>query len=161
MADRRHPAAPLASVLLLGVLALLTGGQSAAASDPAPRIEGRWLTDDRKAVITIAHCGRDICGWISEIFDKGPAVPGTDIRNPDPRLRTRPLIGLPVLTGFRWSDNVWKNGRAYDPKTGKKYRSTLKVQGADRLIVTGCVLFLCESKYWSRVRAAAPAGEHP
>ena len=131
---------------------LIVGGAGAATP---PMIEGRWLTDDGKAVIALGRCDRSLCGTISEILDKAPNVPATDSRNPDPRLRTRRLIGLPILTGFSQSGPVWKGGRAYDPKTGSRYRATLSLQGADRLQVTGCVLLFCQSRYWTRVRSSA------
>jgi uncharacterized protein (DUF2147 family) len=127
----------------------------------ATPIEGHWLTDDGKAEIAIVRCARDICGSISKILDKGPDVPAADIRNPNPRLRTRPLIGLPILMGFSPSGGTWKGGHAYDPKTGTNYRSTLAMQGADRLKVTGCVLFFCESKYWTRLRWPAAGQPSP
>lgn len=72
----------------------------------------------------------------------------------------RPLVGLPILTGFRPSGSAYKGGRAYDPKTGNSYRSTLAMDGTDRLVLTGCVLFFCQSKYWTRLRALGSGQEH-
>ena len=88
---------------------------SAAAAATAP-IEGLWLTDDRKGVVRIGPCGRQLCGWVARVLDHGPDVPTRDVRNPDPRLRGRPILGLPTLTGFSGAGGQWTGGRAYDPE---------------------------------------------
>jgi uncharacterized protein (DUF2147 family) len=131
-------------------LCLLAGAAAAQAASPA-RIEGRWLTEDRKASVVISRCGDMICGAISQVLDKGSNVPTTDISNPDPSLRSRPIIGLTILSGFHPKGNGWRGGHAYDPKTGHSYRSTLALDGNDRLVVTGCILFFCQSKVWQRL----------
>lgn len=83
------------------------------------------------------------------MFD--PKAPEHDINNPDEKRRSRSLVGTVVLRNFVPAGAIWK-GRAYDPKTGNSYRSELKVEGGGRLKVTGCVLFLCRSRYWIKYR---------
>jgi uncharacterized protein (DUF2147 family) len=117
-----------------------------------PTVQGLWLTDDGKGVARIAACGAQMCGWISQILDKGQHVPETDINNPDARLRSRPLLGLPILSGFNYSGSAWRNGRAYDPKSGRSYRSSLMLSGDNVLTITGCILFICQSLHWKRVQ---------
>lgn len=135
--------------ILPALFGLLLAG--AAAAQPALPIQGRWLTDDGKAVVVIDRCGHEICGAIATVLDKGRNVPTTDVNNPDPQLRNRPIVGLPVLSGFQPDGDRWRGGRAYDPKSGKSYRSTLELDGAKHLIVTGCVLFFCRSMVWQRL----------
>ena len=115
-------------------------------------IEGLWLNDDRKGLVRIAPCGARLCGTIVKVLDRRPGAPATDIHNPDPALRGRPFVGLQVLTGFAPAGSGWSGGRAYDPETGKSYRSTLALNPDGSLKVTGCVLFICESRRWTRVR---------
>jgi uncharacterized protein (DUF2147 family) len=124
------------------------GWSSAALATPS--IEGLWLTDDRKGIVRIAPCGAYMCGRIAKVLDSAPNVPKTDIHNPDQRLRSRTILGLPTLTGFRGSGSTLKGGRAYDPKSGKSYRSSLQLEADGSLRVTGCVLFICESRRWTR-----------
>ena len=118
----------------------------------APSIQGLWRTDDGKGIVRIAPCGAALCGTIVRVLDRGPDVLTRDSKNPDPRLRGRPIQGLPILTGFRRSGSIWKGGRAYDPKTGRSYRSTLQLNRDGSLKVTGCVLFVCQSRRWVRAR---------
>ena len=132
---RRILLLPLSSLLLLG--------------NAAPGIEGLWRTDDGKAVIRIGACGQQTCGWVARVLDRGPKVPSTDVNNPDARLRQRPILGLPTLTGFTRDGAVWKGGRAYDPKSGRSYRATLERNPDGSLKVTGCVLIVCRSLRWT------------
>jgi uncharacterized protein (DUF2147 family) len=123
-----------------------------AAAATAPSVQGLWLTDDHKGIVQIAPCGARMCGRIAKVLDSGPNVPKTDVHNPNPALRSRPILGLATLTGFSGSGSDWSGGRAYDPKSGKSYRSTLKLNPDGSLNVSGCVFFICESRRWTRVR---------
>lgn len=132
--------------LLLG--SVLLGLASAAAA--APVLNGRWLTDDGKGVVEIGRCGTHLCGRIVKVLDAGPRVPTTDLNNPDPVKRARPLVGTVVLSGFSEAVKAWTGGRAYDPKSGKSYNSRLSLNSDGSLKVTGCVLILCRSVRWTR-----------
>jgi uncharacterized protein (DUF2147 family) len=121
----------------------------AAASQGA--VEGDWLTADRNAIVRIAPCGPHLCGTIARVLARGPKVPRTDVNNPDRRLQSRPLVGLPVLTGFSRDGSAWTGGRAYDAKTGRTYKAKLSSNADGSLTVTGCILFLCKSQRWVRV----------
>ena len=133
--------------LLLAALSLLAIGTAASAQ---PSIQGLWLNDDHKGLVRIAPCGRYLCGTIEKVLNKSPDAPNTDIHNPDPKLRSRPIVGMPVLSGFSGSGGSWKGGRAYDPESGKSYRSYLELNPDGSLKVSGCILFICESRRWTR-----------
>ncbi len=134
---------------IIALLPLFAG--SAAAAAPAG-IEGLWLTDDHKGQVRIGPCGHALCGTIAKVADTSGNAPKTDIHNPDPHLRSRPILGLPVLSGFQGSGGSWRGGHAYDPKSGKSYRSTLDLDPDGSLKVSGCILFICETQRWTRVR---------
>ncbi len=129
------------------MLAVVTVAVPAPAA-AAPSIFGRWITDDHTAVIRVDRCGLQLCGSVERVLN--PKAPPRDVNNPDARLRMRPMLGLPVLTGFTGSGPRWEGGRAYDPKVGRSYRSSLALESENRLQVTGCVLFLCRSLVWTR-----------
>jgi uncharacterized protein (DUF2147 family) len=115
-----------------------------------PGVAGDWVNADRTAIIRIAPCGAQLCGAVIRVLARGPNVPSTDVHNPDPRLRSRPFVGLRVLAGFSRSGAVWAGGRAYDPKTGKSYRSRLTLNPDGTLRVTGCIAIFCRSQQWMR-----------
>lgn len=120
----------------------------AAATSPV----GSWITEDLTALVTIAPCGQSLCGTVSKVLAVQPGIPDTDVHNPKAELRHRPLLGLPVLSGFRWSGTEWTSGSIYDPKTGKTYRSRLAMNPDGSLKVSGCVLFICETQRWTQAR---------
>jgi uncharacterized protein (DUF2147 family) len=135
---KRAGATPVLAALLL----------ASAPASAAPSIFGRWVTEDRSALIRIDRCGARLCGSIERVLN--PKAPTHDVNNPDPALRTRPLVGVPVLAGFSGSGAKWDGGEAYDPKAGRSYHSRLALEDGNRLRVTGCVLFLCRSLIWTR-----------
>ena len=53
---------------------------------------------------------------------------------------------------FKAAGGGWKDGRIYDPESGKTYRSRLRVTPDGSLKVSGCILFVCQSQRWTRAR---------
>ena len=131
----------------LGVALVAVVNVQAAVAQDSP-IFARWVTDDNSAVIRIFPCGQNLCGVIDRVLD--PKAPANDVRNPDPAARSKPLAGKAVLQGFTGSGMKWTGGSAYDPKSGRSYNSRLELQDNGKLKVTGCVLFICQSRYWTR-----------
>ena len=121
---------------------------AAAATSPV----GSWVTEDGTAEVTIVQCGQSLCGTVAEVLAVQPGIPQTDVHNPKPALRERPLRGLAVLQGFIWSGTQWTGGTIYDPKSGKTYRSKLSMNADGTLRVSGCVLFICENQRWTPAR---------
>lgn len=118
-------------------------------------IEGLWLTGGAQARIRISPCGAALCGTISALktpTDPKTGEPVTDINNPDPGKRRRPLVGLTILDGVEPvpGTGTWK-GRIYDADDGKTYDVTLSPETRDRLRVEGCLLVFCSGETWQRI----------
>jgi uncharacterized protein (DUF2147 family) len=133
--------------ILLGIALL-----SATAAAEAAEVTGRWITEDKSAVVAITRCGRSLCGTVAKVLVERPAVPKTDVRNPDPKLRDRPIQGLRILSGFTRDGERWEDGRIYDPKSGKSYASKLSLNPDGSLNVSGCIAVFCKTQRWSRAR---------
>ncbi len=118
----------------------------------APNIGGEWVVADRSATVTIGPCGASWCGRVARILQRSPDWKGNDVNNPDPKLRSRPVIGLLILTGFRPDAKGLAGGRIYDPKSGRTYRSMLRINPDGSLKVSGCIAFICQSQRWTRAR---------
>ena len=114
----------------------------------APAITGRWLTEGGKALVEVAPCGASLCGRIAKVLVRSTSGVAVDRNNPDPKLRGRPIVGLPILTGFTDGGAVWK-GRIYDPESGRSYRSELSREGGT-LKVKGCFGPFCRTQSWRR-----------
>ena len=52
--------------------------------------------------------------------------------------------------GFVRKDAAWEDGTAYDPKTGKTYRSIMRRLDANRLEVKGCIGPFCKAQVWRK-----------
>ena len=137
----------LLPTMLAGAAALAALAVPALAADP---IGGQWGTQDKDAVVTIGDCGGSVCGKITKFLKTPPGgADQRDIHNNDKSLRSRKLMGLPVLTGFRQDGDEWR-GEIYDPKSGKTYRSVIQRKGPNKLEVKGCVTVFCQTQVWTR-----------
>lgn len=125
---------------------------SSAAVAGAP--EGTWLSEDGGTKVQISNCGGKLCGtvvWLDEPIDADTGKPKTDIRNPDPAKRSRPLIGLQVVRGLApTGPNKW-SGLIYNADDGRTYQASMRVQDDHTARVQGCVLgILCKGHTWTR-----------
>ena len=133
---------------LLALAALVTAAPLLAAQP----IEGRWMTAEKDAVVTIDDCGSSLCGKITRFLVPPPqGADQRDVNNSNASLRNRKLLGMPVLTGFSKDDDVWR-GQIYDPKSGKTYRSIVRRKSANQLEVKGCIGPFCQTQVWTKAR---------
>jgi uncharacterized protein (DUF2147 family) len=133
------------AILVASTLAL------AAPAYAADAITGRWYTVDKRALVTIAPCGATVCGKITRLLEPTKSGVTTDVNNPDPALKKRKLVGLPILSGFVADGNKWR-GKIYDPNTGKTYRSIVTAAGGGKLNVEGCVAMFCQTQIWTQAK---------
>jgi hypothetical protein len=84
---------------------------------------------------------------------------GVDEHNPDVSKRSRPTLGIAVLSNMKKKPGVdqWE-GEVYNANDGKTYSSTIKPVGSDKLEIQGCVLgFLCGGETWTRIAGPIPS----
>ena len=130
--------------------ALASFATNAAASDAI----GKWLTPDGKSHVEIVPCGEQLCGTIVWLKEPNNAEGSAklDIENEKEALRARPIVGLPLLNGFKVKDELsWDGGKIYNPEDGKTYKSKMNLAYDNTLKVKGCVLFFCKTQIWTRV----------
>lgn len=139
----------LKKLILATTLLALSPLASAPASAAPASINGKWKTADKDAIVTISKCGTSLCGKITKFLVTPPdGVGQKDVNNPNASLRNRTILGLDFLTGFKADGDKWK-GRVYDPKSGKSYKSILYKAKDGRLVVKGCIAFLCQTQRWT------------
>ena len=139
--------------------------QDIAVAPPDP-IEGVWQTL-LLSEVTIAPCEAGFCGTLSKIIvptegltedeiaaaNAMPVESFTDMRNPDETLRSRPMMGLQILT-LRYSEKPGiYDGEIYNPQDGNTYSGYVEMISADQLKLNGCVLYniVCQGEDWVRV----------
>lgn len=80
------------------------------------------------SVIRVVPCDRRLCVEIVRL--PGGNHPATDARNPDPKLRSRPLCGLRIGEGFVQVDpQTARGGHLYDPRSGRTYSGQMTAEG--------------------------------
>lgn len=118
---------------------------------------GVWANEEKKGTFEIYQCGSKLCAKIVSLTEPNDkhGKPRTDVENPDPKLKTRPMMGLVFMEGFEpTGNNKWENGTIYDPKNGKTYSSYMKMLSANTIEVRGFIGFslIGRSQTWSRVK---------
>lgn len=125
---------------------MLAAAAVAAPSSPA----GEWMVAKREAIIRVVDCGGQYWGLVA--WEQNPG--GTDARNPNPALRNRTTLGMPILLGMTpraGAQAAW-NGEIYNSEDGRTYDGRISLTAPDTLRVEGCVLgFLCGGEDWHRV----------
>lgn len=114
-------------ILAVGMLML-----SSVAKAQTDRLEGLWFNQEKtgKILITKAPNGKFYgkVVWLKEPLENGK--PKVDRLNEDPKLRSRPRLGLPVLMNFvKDGDNKYDEGTIYDPLNGKTYSCKITYNG--------------------------------
>jgi uncharacterized protein (DUF2147 family) len=133
--------------LIVSILVLSAG--PACAADP---VEGEWIPQDGGSKVRISGCpdkAAELCGVVSWL----PAAKTKDLdgKNPDPAKKKRPILGVPVIFGFKQSaPGKWSGGKIYDAASGKTYSGKLSINPNGTLKVEGCVMMICQGQTWKR-----------
>lgn len=119
---------------ILGIVALFLSLAAASAQD----VIGKWKLEDGSAIVEVYKNGDSFNGKIVWLQDptEPDGTPAVDNNNPDPKLRSRQLIGLNMLSGLKKTGSEYTGGTIYDPGNGKTYNCSMKVEG-DVLKVRG------------------------
>jgi uncharacterized protein (DUF2147 family) len=131
-----------------------------------PTVMGTWLTASGVAKVRIGPCANAasgaLCGFIVGLVNpKGPdgqvVAPevATDYRNADPALRSRKVIGMPLIWGFKKGSepNTYEGGQIYNGENGKIYSANINLQPDGKLRLRGYVgsPMFGETQIWTRV----------
>lgn len=146
-------------VLFLTALSVYAGDGDA--------ILGIWATDPEgeggQAHVEITRAGDQYSGkivWLDQPLYTGDdedgeeGQPKIDKNNPDPALQSRPIMGLELMSGFKYDGKgTWKKGTIYDPDNGKTYKCKLRLGDEGELNVRGYigVSMIGRTSRWTRV----------
>jgi len=90
-----------------------------------------------------------MCGRLVQIMKARPGAPTVDVNNRDAALRSRPIQGIAILSGFTDRGADWR-GTIYDPRNGKSYKSIVSKNADGALKVQGCIAFFCLARVRTR-----------
>ncbi len=148
---------------LFGCAVVVTSVPVLAAEPPI----GEWLVKDGYAQVKVENCSGALWGVIS--WEARPG--GRDNENPDPALRGRPVLGMPILLDmkeqtyspfFGPKEQRWV-GHVYNSENGKMYDANVKLQSPNVMRMAGCLIGVCLDRDWTRVAGttAAPQSKGP
>jgi uncharacterized protein (DUF2147 family) len=111
-------------------------------NEEADRILGVWRTEEGKARVEITRCGEQFCGtiiWLKEPVKNGKEV--LDDKNPDPKLREKPVLGMKLMWNFSYDgDGEYSGGEIYDAESGNTYKGKMTFADEKTLDLRGYVL---------------------
>jgi uncharacterized protein (DUF2147 family) len=141
------------------LVCLLTLGSFTPKADNPDAIVGTWLSSKKRNQVQIFKQGSTYYGrvvWMMEANEPGTNKPKMDEKNPEEKLRNRPLINLVILTNMNYKGgNLWSDGQIYNPEDGRTYGCDLAMRGPNILSVHGYMLgmrMLGQTKDWTRVK---------
>ena len=109
----------LAALPLVALVCALTARPAFAQAT----IAGTWFTEDSSSKVTITQSGNAWTGKVTWVKTDG-AVDG---KNSDASLRTRPIMGIDILTGCTGDATQAKGCRIYAPRRGSSYDAELNL----------------------------------
>jgi len=123
-----------------------------AAGDP---VFGDWLTVNGAAKVRVAPCAVSPALTCATLLWLKPGAPARDANNPDAVLKTRPLIGVQLVSDLkREAAGRWTDGKIYVPETGRTARANMSAKPDGTLKVEGCVAVICQGRTWTRANGA-------
>lgn len=107
----------------------------------AQSIVGKWKTIDdetgqAKSIVEITEKNGVYSGKVIEILTakkdaKCEKCPGDR--------KGKPIKGITIITGIKKSGDSFSGGKVLDPSSGKEYKCSIKLNGANKLDVRGYV----------------------
>ncbi|MGJ1265623.1 DUF2147 domain-containing protein [Sphingobacterium spiritivorum] len=100
---------------------------------------GTWEADKKDVIIEIFKQGDKYFGkyiWGKPIVESDGVTSKKDLKNPDPKLRSRDLIGITSLTGLKWDGEEYGDGKIYNAPTVDTYKCKVWIKN-DKLYLRG------------------------
>ncbi len=149
----------LRTILLLSAILFCLPEISAQTTSDADKLTGIWEPSNGRARVKIDKIGNKYYGrivWLIEPNDPETGEPKTDVKNPDPELRSTPLRGYRMLKDFVWNeeDSQWIDGTIYDPLSGSTYECIITMEDDNTLSIRGFigVQALGRTDVWKRLQ---------
>jgi uncharacterized protein (DUF2147 family) len=130
---------------------------SVSAQNRAPgNIVGIWLSEDKNVEVEIYKHGPQYFGkqvWSQFLYEADGTTSEKEENNSNAELSRRDLKNLIILTNFDYDGGVYDGGTFFDYKSGKKYKSIIKIKGSDVLKVRNYtfVSLFGKTTTWTRV----------
>jgi len=125
------------SLLCLATLAQAGGPDKLRINTRLAPFLGQWWTPGFGSRTQVERCDQTLCAKIVWLWDGRAAG-----------------IGQTVLSDLKPDvSGGFSEGKAFNPEDGNTYSASVNLLGPNRMLITGCVLFICREQVWLRVRS--------
>ena len=137
------------TLLTSAIAAAAIGLTAPATAQTADDAFGIWRHPENGSHVETYKCGADLCAKIVKVTDGQK----TDDKNPDAAKRSRPVVGLMIMSqAKKTGDNAW-SGTLYNRADGGNYSGKITVKSKDTIDLAGCTaVVLCKTVTWTRVK---------
>ena len=140
---------------LLSMFVIATSLFASTTSVRAQSLVGTWLTQDGSSRVQFRSCAQNQCGyivWLREPVDPETGKARQDKFNSNESLKSRPLVGLLMITDIAATTAGAWEATLYNPRDGNSYKGQLTDLGGGRLQLKGCALLglICKTEVWTR-----------
>jgi uncharacterized protein (DUF2147 family) len=135
------------------LLTVLIGATICSFAQNGDAVKGIWINDNKDAKMEIYRSGDKYYGkviWTDNMYESDGRTLRKDEKNSDDVLKNRTIQNMIILSGFTYNDGEWTGGEIYNPKTGKTYKSTMKLSGRN-LEIRGYVGIFSKTTTWVRI----------
>ena len=126
--------------LQIGLLVLLGSLTSFHSTPTGYQLLGVWESEEKNLQIEMFEKGGEFFGRMIYFKCSSEEIMRTveDIENPNRALVNRKLLGLTLVTHLAYQgDNVWDNGKIYDPNSGRTFEARIQLSGSESATVRG------------------------
>ncbi|WDF77100.1 DUF2147 domain-containing protein [Mucilaginibacter sp. KACC 22773] len=125
----------------------------------ADKIIGAWRSAARDSEMEIYKSGnlyyaKMLAGWGNDMYESDGKTLAKDNKNPDAKLRNRPLLNLVFITDINYKNGAYTGGKLYLAKDGEMLKCDMKFEG-EKLTMkwySDNQLFGPTKKIWSRIK---------
>ncbi len=139
---------------------LFWGTTTVLGNTPNPdAIVGLWKPGSGNGLVQIYKQGNNYFGkivWLKTPIDPTTGKPQTDVKNKEPKLRSRPILGLVNVKDLKFiKEYSWKEGSVYDPNSGNEYSCKITMIDENTIELRGFIGFsiIGRTDTWKRQKS--------
>lgn len=136
------------SIAILLFLPLTFFGQT----DEVRLLDNIWFNGKKEAKVKFYKKNGKYYGdviWLSETLGDDDK-PLQDLNNPNPELRSRRIMNMPLIEDMKFKEGEWEGGTAYNPRSGRYFKCRMWFESEDVLLVRGYWGFLFGTETWTK-----------